>query len=87
MPEGVAEASQIPPPTFCQNYLVMKNTADVPGDTPIAVWLQSISGVSAINPYVAFYDNHGGKREVLFFFSPGHHTRLIIYQLNVQQNK
>jgi hypothetical protein len=40
---------------------------------PIAVLLQSISGVSAINPLVAFYDIHEGKREVLFY--PGHHTR------------
>jgi hypothetical protein len=30
--------------------------------------LQSISGVSAINPLVAFYEIHGGKREVLFFY-------------------
>jgi hypothetical protein len=29
--------------------------------------LQYISGVSAINPLVAFYDIRGGKREVLFF--------------------
>jgi hypothetical protein len=35
---------------------------------PIAVLLQSISGVSAINPLIAFYDIHGGKREVLFFY-------------------
>jgi hypothetical protein len=34
----------------------MKNTADVTG------------GVSAINPLVPFYDIHGGKREVLFFY-------------------
>jgi hypothetical protein len=34
---------------------------------PIAVLLQYISGVSAIFPLVAFYDIHGGKREVLFF--------------------
>jgi hypothetical protein len=46
----------------------MKNTADVTGGKPIAVLLQSISGVSAINPLVAFYDIHGGKREVLFFY-------------------
>jgi hypothetical protein len=44
----------------------MRNTADVTGGKPIAVLLQSISGVSAINPLVAFYDIHGGKREVLF---------------------
>jgi hypothetical protein len=30
--------------------------------------LQSISGVIAINPLVAFYDIHGGKRQVLFFY-------------------
>jgi hypothetical protein len=39
----------------------------VTGGKHIAVLLQSISGVSAINPLVAFYDIHGGKREVLFF--------------------
>jgi hypothetical protein len=46
----------------------MRNTADVTGGKPIAVLLQSFSGVSAINPLVAFYDIHGGKREVLFFY-------------------
>jgi hypothetical protein len=46
----------------------MKNTTDVTGGKPIAVLLQSISGVSAINPLVAFYDIHGEKREVLFFY-------------------
>jgi hypothetical protein len=46
----------------------MRNTADVTGGNPIAVLLQSISGLSAINPLVAFYDIHGGKREVLFFY-------------------
>jgi hypothetical protein len=46
----------------------MKNTAYVTDGKPIAVLLQSISGVSAINLLVAFYDFHGGKREVLFFY-------------------
>jgi hypothetical protein len=46
----------------------MRNTTDVTGGKPIAVLLQSISGVSAINPLVACYDIHGGKREVLFFY-------------------
>jgi hypothetical protein len=46
----------------------MRNTTDVTGGKPIAVLLQSISGISAINPLVAFYDIHGGKREVLFFY-------------------
>jgi hypothetical protein len=45
----------------------MRNTADVADGKPIAVLLQSISGVSAINPLVAFYVIHGRKREVLFF--------------------
>jgi hypothetical protein len=46
----------------------MKNHADVTGGRPISVLLQSISGVSAINPLGAFYDIHGGMREVLFFY-------------------
>jgi hypothetical protein len=46
----------------------MRNTAAVTGGKPIAVLLESISGVSAINPLVAFYDIHGGKREVLFYY-------------------
>jgi hypothetical protein len=46
----------------------MRITPDVTGDKPFAALLQSISGVSAINPLVAFYDIHGGKREVLFFY-------------------
>jgi hypothetical protein len=45
----------------------MRNTADVAGGKPIAILLQPITGVSTINPIVAFYDIHGGKREVLFF--------------------
>jgi hypothetical protein len=46
----------------------MRNTADVTGGKFVAVLLQYVSGVSAINPLVAFYDIHGGKREVLFFY-------------------
>jgi hypothetical protein len=46
----------------------MRNTADVTGGKPIAVLLQPISVVSAINPLGAFYDIHGGKREVLYFY-------------------
>jgi hypothetical protein len=46
----------------------MRNTAVVTSDKHIAVLLQSISGVSAINLLVASYDIHGGKREVLFFY-------------------
>jgi hypothetical protein len=61
-------------PTFYQNYLAMRNTADVTSGKLIAVGSQSISGVSAINPLVTFYDIHGRKREMQLF-SPGHHTR------------
>jgi hypothetical protein len=75
IPGGVAEASQ----TILRNVdvlskllllllLPMSNTADVTGGKPIAVWSQSISGVNAINPLVAFYDIHGRKREVLFIY-------------------
>jgi hypothetical protein len=53
----------------------MRNTADVTGGKPIAVFLQPISGVSAINSLIAFYDIHGGKRGALLLFFPKHHTR------------
>jgi hypothetical protein len=46
----------------------MRNTADVANGKPIAVLLQFISGLSAINPLVTFYDIHGGKTEVQFFY-------------------
>jgi hypothetical protein len=62
-------------PTFYGDYLTMSNIADVTGSKPFAVFLQSISGVNAINPSVAFYDIHGGKREVLFFYFVPHTTR------------
>jgi hypothetical protein len=58
--EKVAEVSQIYlrdgyyVGTFHQKLLAMRNTADVTGGKPIAVLLQSVSGVSAINPLVAF---------------------------------
>jgi hypothetical protein len=45
----------------------MRNTADLTGGKPIAVLLQSTSGVSAINPLFPFYDIHGGKRECYSF--------------------
>jgi hypothetical protein len=54
----------------------MRDTADETDGKPTAVLLQSISGVSAINPLVAFYDTHGGKRGAFLLFIPGHHTRL-----------
>jgi hypothetical protein len=53
----------------------MSNTADVTGGKPIALWSQSISGVNPINPLVAFYDMHGRKREVLFFYFVPNTTR------------
>jgi hypothetical protein len=58
----------------------MRNTADVRGGKPIAILLQSVSVVSAINPLVAFYDIHGGKRDALFFYFTPHHTRQTKYK-------
>jgi hypothetical protein len=60
---------------------ISRNTADVIGDMPIAVLLQSISGVSAIIPLVASYDIHEGKREVLFFYFVPDTTRDHTYTL------
>jgi hypothetical protein len=58
--------SDIPYAYVYQNYLAMGNTAEVTGGKPIA------AGANAINPLVAFYDIHGRKREVVFFyFVPG----------------
>jgi hypothetical protein len=62
-------------PMFYKNYLAMSNTADVTGGKLIAVWLQSISGVSAVNPLVAFYNMHGRKRGAILLLCPGHHMR------------
>jgi hypothetical protein len=45
------------------------------GGKPIAVFLQFISDVSAIKPLIAFYDIHGKKREVLFFYFVSDATR------------
>jgi hypothetical protein len=56
----------------------MRNTAALTVK-PIAVLSQSISGVNAINPLVAFYDIHGIKRKVLFFCSVPDTTRDYYY--------
>jgi hypothetical protein len=54
------------------------------GGKPIAVLLQSISGLIAINPLVAFYNIHGRKREVLFFYFVPDTTRdLLILCINI----
>jgi hypothetical protein len=45
------------------------NTADKTDDKAIAVWLQSVLGLSAINPLVTFYNIHRRKGEMLFFSS------------------
>jgi hypothetical protein len=61
----------------------MRNTADVAVGKPIAVLLQFISGVSAINPLVAFYDIYGGKREVLlFYYVPDTTRELLIFGIS-----
>jgi hypothetical protein len=68
--------------TYYQNYLVMRNTANVTGDKPVAAWSQSITGVSVINPLVVFYGIHGRKREVLiFYFVPDTTTTLHILSM------
>jgi hypothetical protein len=67
---------------FYQNDLAMRNTPHVTGGKPIAVLLQSISGVSAINPLIAFYDIHGRKGEILFFCSVPDTTRDQLFSQN-----
>jgi hypothetical protein len=53
---------------FYQNELAMRNTADVTVGNPIAIRSQSISGVNAVNPLVAFYDILGRERGAILFF-------------------
>jgi hypothetical protein len=80
IPEGVPEISQIFLRDSLQNDSAMRNTTDVTGGKPIAVWLQSISDVSAVNSLVVFYDIHGRKRKgatLFVLFCPGHHARYI----------
>jgi hypothetical protein len=58
----------------------MRNTADLIGGKPIAVFLQSISGVSAINPLVAFTTSMEERERCYSFIlsqSP-HETEMII---------
>jgi hypothetical protein len=62
-------------PDVLPKLISYEKTADVTGGMPSAILLQSISGLSAINPLVTFYDIHGGKRAILLF-CPGQHTRL-----------
>jgi hypothetical protein len=78
---GSRGISDIPPrhPRFTK--LAMRNTTDVTGGKPIAVLLQSISGVNPINPLVAFYDIYGKERGAILLFCPRHHTRLSIWYL------
>jgi hypothetical protein len=57
----------------------MRNTAEVIGGNPNAIWLQSISGVSTL---VAFYDIHVRKEEVLFYSSVSNTTRDYSYNNN-----
>jgi hypothetical protein len=66
----------------------MRNTADVTGGKTIAVLLQSISGVSAINPLVAFTTSMKERERCYSFILsrtphkiPGHHTRSNDYKL------
>jgi hypothetical protein len=60
----------------------MRNTADVTGGKPIAVLLQSISGVSAINPLVAFYDTEERERCYSFILSRTPHAAVWEYILH-----
>jgi hypothetical protein len=72
---GISDISPRQPRFTKKTYLAIRNTADVTDGKPITVWLQSISGGSAANPLVAFYDIHGRKGEVLFFCSVSDTTR------------
>jgi hypothetical protein len=53
------------------------------GGKPIAVCTQSISGESAINPLVAFYDIHGRERCYFFILSRTPHETFLESNIKV----
>jgi hypothetical protein len=59
--KGNRDITDIERPTFYQNDLAMRYTADVTGGKPIAAYVQSSPGACAVNPLVVFYDIHGRK--------------------------
>jgi hypothetical protein len=70
-------------PTFYQNYLAMMNTVNRQVVSPSP----SDRSLSAVNPLVAFYDIHGTKREVLFFYIVPDTTRdTLHYFINIGKN-
>jgi hypothetical protein len=80
---GIAEASQIffRDPHVLPKLLSYEEWQEVTGGKPIAVWSQSISGVKAINPLVAFYDIHGRERCYSFILSRTPHETREVYNL------
>jgi hypothetical protein len=76
IPLGVAET-----PTLYLNYLVMRNTEKV------FCLMAVISGVSAVNPLVVFYNMHGRIGEVLFFWSIPDSTRDTIHTTHAYSPK
>jgi hypothetical protein len=76
IPEGVAEVSQI----FFRGTHVLQKIVSYEKHCRRDISDLVISGISAINPLVAFYDIHEGKREVLFFYFAPDTTR--DHQLN-----
>jgi hypothetical protein len=59
----------------------MRNNTHVTAGKPIPNWLQSISGVSAVNLLVTFYDVNGRKEHMLFFCSVLETTQDFLFKL------
>jgi hypothetical protein len=72
IPEGqqrhLRYSSKMPP--FYHIYLAMKNTADVTAGKPITVWSQSISDVSAINPFTTLIEERERCYSFILFLTP-----------------
>jgi hypothetical protein len=75
IPEGLAGTYSCEMPTIYQNYLATRNIADPTGGKSIAVWLQPISGVSAINPLIAFTTSMEERERCYSFILSRIHTR------------
>jgi hypothetical protein len=64
----------------------MRNTADVIGGKTIAILLQTIFYDIRLS-LVAFYDIHGGKREMLFFYFVPDPTRDLLIVISIKLRK
>jgi hypothetical protein len=80
---GSRGISDIPPRRLRFTNLAMRNTADVTGGKSIAVWSQSISGVSAVNHSRLLRHPWKKERCYSFILSRTPHVTIKIHNYNI----